>query len=124
MKQILQNNKTGRLEAADVPPPVAQRGRVLVRTVRSLISAGTERMTIDQAKKSLVERARENPALVKQVIQRARNEGLLNTFNAVRSKLGSFTALGYSASGVVSAVGEDVKEFRVGDRVACAGVGY
>jgi predicted dehydrogenase/threonine dehydrogenase-like Zn-dependent dehydrogenase len=124
MKQILQNNKTGRLEVAQVPPPVVQRGRVLVRTARSLISAGTERMTVDQGKKSLLERARENPELVKQVIQRARNEGVVNTFNAVRSKLGSFTALGYSASGIVSAVGEGVSEFRAGDRVACAGVGY
>ncbi|HKS29515.1 MAG TPA: bi-domain-containing oxidoreductase [Pyrinomonadaceae bacterium] len=124
MKQILQNNKTGRLEVVDVPPPVAQRGRVLVRTARTLISAGTERMTVDQGKKSLLERARENPELVKKVLERARNEGVLNTFNAVRSKLGSFTALGYSASGVVVAVGDDVTEFRAGDRVACAGVGY
>jgi predicted dehydrogenase/threonine dehydrogenase-like Zn-dependent dehydrogenase len=124
MKQILQNNKTGRMEVADVPPPLAQRGRVLVRTARSLISAGTERMTVDQGKKSLVERARENPELVKQVIQRAKTEGLVNTFNAVRSKLGSFTALGYSASGVVLGVGEGVTEFRAGDPVACAGVGY
>ncbi|HYO90667.1 MAG TPA: bi-domain-containing oxidoreductase [Pyrinomonadaceae bacterium] len=124
MKQILQNNKTGRLEVVDVPPPVVQRGRVLVRTARSLISAGTERMTVDQGKKSLLERARENPELVKQVLERAKNEGVLNTFNAVRSKLGSFTALGYSASGVVVAVGDDVTEFRAGDRVACAGVGY
>lgn len=124
MKQILQNNKTGRLEVAEVPPPVVQRGSVLVRAARSLISAGTERMTVDQGKKSLLERARENPELVRQVIQRARNEGVVNTFNAVRSKLGSFTALGYSASGIVSAVGESVSEFRVGDRVACAGVGY
>jgi predicted dehydrogenase/threonine dehydrogenase-like Zn-dependent dehydrogenase len=124
MKQILQNNKTGRLEVTDVPPPVAQRGRVLVRTARSLISAGTERMTVDQGKKSLLERARENPELVKQVLQRAKTEGLANTFNAVRSKLGSFTALGYSASGVVVAVGDDVTEFSVGMRVACAGVGY
>lgn len=124
MKQILQNNKTGRLEVADVPPPVAQRGRVLVRTARSLISAGTERMTVDQGKKSLLERARENPELVRQVIQRAKNEGVVNTFNAVRSKLGSFTALGYSASGIVVAVGDGVTEFRKGDHVACAGVGY
>ena len=124
MKQILQNNKTGRLEVADVPPPVPQRGRVLVRTARSLISAGTERMTVDQGKKSLLVRARENPELVRQVVQRAKNEGLVNTFNAVRSKLGSFTALGYSASGVVAAVGDDVTEFRAGDYVACAGVGY
>lgn len=124
MKQILQNNKTGRLEAADVPPPIAQRGRVLVRTARSLISAGTERLTVDQGKKSLLERARENPELVRQVVERAKNEGLVNTFNAVRSKLDSFTALGYSASGIVMAVGDDVTEFRAGDRVACAGVGY
>src|SRR5918912_3625232 len=104
MKQILQNNRTGQLEVADVPPPVAQRGRVVVRTARSLISAGTERMTVDQGKKSLLERARENPELVKQVVQRAKSEELLNTFNAVRSKLGSYTAMGYSASGIVISV--------------------
>jgi predicted dehydrogenase/threonine dehydrogenase-like Zn-dependent dehydrogenase len=124
MKQILQNNKTGRLEVADVPPPVVQRGHVLVRTARSLISAGTERLTVDQGKKSLLERARENPELVKQVFDRAKTEGLMQTFNAVRSKLGSYTMLGYSASGVVVDVGRDVTEFRAGDRVACAGVGY
>jgi predicted dehydrogenase/threonine dehydrogenase-like Zn-dependent dehydrogenase len=95
-----------------------------VRTARSLISAGTERMTVDQGKKSLLERARENPELVRQVLERAKNEGVMNTFNAVRSKLGSFTALGYSASGVVVSVGDGVTEFRAGDRVACAGVGY
>ncbi|MBV9957168.1 MAG: bi-domain-containing oxidoreductase [Acidobacteria bacterium] len=76
------------------------------------------------AKKSLLGKARERPDLVKQVIQKAKNEGLLNTFNAVRSKLGSSTALGYSAAGIVAGVGEDVTEFRVGDRVSCAGAGY
>ncbi|HEY0545326.1 MAG TPA: bi-domain-containing oxidoreductase [Pyrinomonadaceae bacterium] len=124
MKQILQNLKTGQLNVAEVPPPVAGRGRVLVRTAASLISAGTERMTVDMAKKSLLGKARERPDLVKQVIQKAKNEGLLNTFNAVRSKLGSSTALGYSAAGIVAGVGEDVTEFRVGDRVSCAGAGY
>ena len=124
MKQILQNNKTGRLEVVEVPPPVAQRGRVCVRTARSLISAGTERQSVDQAKKSLLGRARENPELVRQVLERAKSEGVLNTFSAVRSKLGSFTALGYSAAGVVVGVGEGVTDFQVGERVACAGVGY
>ncbi len=124
MKQILQNLKTGQLSVADVPPPVVQRGRVLVRTAASLISAGTERMTVEMAQKSLLGKARERPDLVKQVIQKAKNEGLMNTFNAVRSKLGSSTALGYSAAGIVAGVGEDVTEFRIGDRVSCAGAGY
>ncbi|MDT4897948.1 MAG: hypothetical protein QOH25_3025 [Acidobacteriota bacterium] len=124
MKQVLQNNKTGQMSIADVPTPIAQRGRVLVRAAASLISAGTERMAVDEGKKSLLEKARERPELVKQVIEKARNEGFLKTFNAVRSKLGSSTALGYSAAGIVMEVGDDVTEFRAGDRVACAGAGY
>ncbi|HKQ99926.1 MAG TPA: bi-domain-containing oxidoreductase [Pyrinomonadaceae bacterium] len=124
MKQILQNNKTGEMAVADVPTPVVQRGRVLVRAAASLISAGTEKMAVDEGRKSLIDRARERPELVKQVIERAKTEGLVKTFNAVRSKLGSSTALGYSAAGIVIEVGEDVTEFRAGDRVACAGAGY
>jgi predicted dehydrogenase/threonine dehydrogenase-like Zn-dependent dehydrogenase len=124
MKQVLQNNKTGQMSVTDVPTPVVQRGRVLVRAAASLISAGTERMAVDEGKKSLIERARERPDLVKQVIERAKTEGFVKTFNAVRSKLGSSTSLGYSAAGIVIDVGEDVTEFRAGDRVACAGAGY
>jgi predicted dehydrogenase/threonine dehydrogenase-like Zn-dependent dehydrogenase len=124
MKQILQNNKTGRMAVTDVPAPVVQQGRVLVRASASLISAGTERMAVDEGKKSLIERARERPELVKQVLEKAKNEGLLKTFNAVRSKLGSSTALGYSAAGIVVGVGDGVTEFGVGDRVSCAGAGY
>ncbi|HJU55783.1 MAG TPA: zinc-binding dehydrogenase, partial [Pyrinomonadaceae bacterium] len=124
MKQILQNNKTGRMAVADVPAPIAQRGRVLVRAAASLISAGTEKMAVDEGKKSLLERARERPELVRQVIEKAKNEGVIKTINAVRSKLGSSTALGYSAAGLVLDVGEDVREFRAGERVACAGAGY
>lgn len=124
MKQILQNRKTGELTVTDVPAPVAQRGRVVVRAAVSLISAGTERMAVDLGKKSLFGKARERPDLVKQVVQKAKNEGLLNTYHAVRAKLNSSTALGYSAAGIVAAVGDDVTEFRAGDRVACAGAGF
>src|SRR5947209_14835233 len=124
MKQALQNNKTGQMAVREVSTPVVQRGRVLVRAAASLISAGTERMAVDEGKKSLLEKARERPELVKQVIERAKTEGIVKTFNAVRSKLGSSTALGYSAAGIVIDVGEDVTEFCAGDRVACAGAGY
>lgn len=124
MKQVIQDLRTRQLKVADVPPPVAQRGRVTVRTVASLISAGTERMTVEMGNRSLFGKAKERPNLVKQVIQKAQTEGVLNTLNAVRAKLGSVTALGYSASGTVIEVGDDVTGFRPGDRVACAGAGY
>ncbi len=124
MKQVIQDLRTRQLKVSDVPPPVAQRGRVLVRTSASLISAGTERNTVEMGKRSLFGKARERPDLVKQVIQKAQREGVLNTLTAVRAKLGSVTALGYSAAGTVIGVGEDVTEFRPGDRVACAGAGY
>ncbi|HVQ38178.1 MAG TPA: bi-domain-containing oxidoreductase [Pyrinomonadaceae bacterium] len=124
MKQVIQDLRTRQLKVADVPPPVTQRGRVMVRTAASLISAGTERMTVEMGKRSLLGKARERPDLVRQVIQKAQHEGVLSTLTAVRAKLGSVTALGYSAAGTVIGVGDDVTEFRPGDRVACAGAGY
>jgi polar amino acid transport system substrate-binding protein len=124
MKQVLQNRKTGRPIVGVVPVPALQRGRVLVRTVASLISAGTERAAVELVSKGLVQEARQRPDLVKAVVAKVKNEGLLNTFASVRDKMAASQALGYSAAGIVAAVGEDVSEFQVGDRVACAGVGY
>ena len=124
VKQILQDFKTGKVSVTDVQPPLAQRGRVLVRTAASLISAGTERMSVELGKKSLLGKARQRPDLVQQVIQKARNEGLGNTLQAVRNRLESVKPLGYSAAGTVIGVGEDVTEFRPGVRVACAGAEF
>jgi predicted dehydrogenase/threonine dehydrogenase-like Zn-dependent dehydrogenase len=124
MKQVLQNLRTGQLSVEDVPPPIVRKGRVLVRTANSLISAGTERMTVELARKSLIGKARERPDLVKELIRKAKAEGLFNTVNAVRAKLDATKALGYSASGIVVDVGMDVTEFRQGDRVSCAGAGF
>lgn len=123
MKQVLQNRKDG-ASVVDVPVPTVQKARVLVRTAASLISSGTERLAVEQAGKGLVQEARERPDLVRAVMEKARKEGLLNTFSAVRDKLSTATALGYSAAGIVIGVGNDITEFRVGDRVACAGVGF
>jgi predicted dehydrogenase/threonine dehydrogenase-like Zn-dependent dehydrogenase len=124
MKQVLQNRKTGRPFVGEVPVPALQRGRVLVRTVASLISAGTERAAVELVSKGLVQEARQRPDLVKAVVAKVKNEGLLNTFASVRDKMAASQALGYSAAGVVAAVAEDVTEFKAGDRVACAGVGF
>ena len=124
MKQVLQNRKTGRPFVGEVPVPALQKGRVLVRTVASLISAGTERAAVELVSKGLVQEARQRPDLVKAVVTKVKNEGLLNTFASVRDKMAASQALGYSAAGIVSAVAEDVTEFQIGDRVACAGVGF
>ncbi|HSB27184.1 MAG TPA: bi-domain-containing oxidoreductase [Pyrinomonadaceae bacterium] len=124
MKQVLQNRKTGRPFVGEVPAPALQRGRVLVRTVASLISAGTERMAVEMVSKGLVNEARQRPDLVKAVVAKVKSDGLLNTFASVREKMAASTTLGYSAAGIVSAVAADVSEFQVGDRVACAGVGF
>src|SRR5437588_896776 len=124
MKQVLQNAKTGEVSVMDVPAPVMRAGHVLVRAAASLISAGTERSSVEAAQKNLITRAIEQPHLVKQAFDKARTEGVGRTINAIRGKLASFRALGYSAAGTVIDFGDEVNGFRVGDRVACAGVGY
>jgi predicted dehydrogenase/threonine dehydrogenase-like Zn-dependent dehydrogenase len=124
MKQILQSYKTGELELAEIPIPIVQPGTVLVQTQASLISAGTERMIMDLASKSLMGKARERPDLVRKVLDKARNEGVMSTVQTVFNKLDTPIPLGYSAAGVVVEVGHGVSEFQVGDRVAVAGAGY
>ncbi len=124
MKQVLQNFRTGKLEVADVPETMGKRGGVLVRNAASLISAGTEKMAIGLAQKSLVGKAKERPDLVRQVWQKLKRDGLMNTLNTVNAKLDAPLALGYSCAGTIDEVGQGAEEFQVGERVACAGMNY
>jgi predicted dehydrogenase/threonine dehydrogenase-like Zn-dependent dehydrogenase len=124
MKQVVQNYRTGQLNVEELAPPALRSGGVLVRTACSLISAGTERTIVETAQSSLIGKARGRPDLVRQVLDTFKREGLTSTYEKVKAKLSQSKALGYSASGVVTAVGRDAQEFRVGDRVACAGGGY
>lgn len=124
MLQVLQNIKSGELTLETVPPPALQPRGVRVRTAASLISAGTEKMLIDLAQKSLVGKAQARPDLVRQVLNKVKKEGLLNTYRNVQAKMEKPMSLGYSAAGVIEAVGEEVDGLRVGDRVAIAGAGY
>ena len=121
MHQVVQEIKSGKLNVTDVPAPLAQPGEVLIANVASVISAGTERMVIDLAKKSLLGKARERPDLVRRVIEKCRNEGLLNTIRQVREQLDTPLAMGYSSAGVVLACGREVQQFKPGDRVASNG---
>jgi len=124
VKQVIQSRKSGKLALKDVPAPKVRGGCLLVRTRASLISAGTERMVIDFARKSLAGKAQARPDLVKKVLEKAKKEGLVNTWKAVMARLDEPLPLGYSAAGDVLAVGAGLEgEFAVGDRVAMAGAG-
>ena len=120
MKQLAQY-QDGRLELQDVPAPVPPPGGILVRTTCSVISPGTERMKVEQARMSLLQKAKARPDQVKKVIDTAKTLGWKAALEKVRNRLESPSPLGYSAAGVVAAVDELNSRFRVGDRVACGG---
>jgi predicted dehydrogenase/threonine dehydrogenase-like Zn-dependent dehydrogenase len=121
MKQIAQNYKSGELAVLDVPAPACRPGGVLVRSLYSLISTGTELMKVSEASKSMVGMARARPDQVRKVLDQVQQQGVVTTYKKVRSKLDSYTPLGYSLCGVVIEAGQGAEEFAVGDLVACAG---
>lgn len=124
MNQLTQKLKSGEITVQDVSPPVCGQGTILVRNHFSLISAGTESSTVKAARSPLLEKARQRPEQVKQVLDTLLRQGPIQTYRAVMKKLDSYSPLGYSSAGVVIEVGEGVDCFAVGDRVACAGAGY
>ncbi len=124
MKQILQRSTNGEIAVTDVPGPKLLPGCVLVRVAASLVSAGTERASGEFAGKNLLQKAQARPDLVREVIGKFRRDGIVSTVNAVRTRLETPAALGYSSAGTVIEVAPDVNGIRVGDRVACAGAGH
>ena len=120
--QIVQSQKTGEITVDELPAPKLRPGSVLVRNAFSLISAGTERTSVETAQASMVQKARLRPDLVRQVLDNVQREGLLATYKKVQDRLDNYKDLGYSCAGVV--VESAVSDIKVGDRVACAGVGY
>ncbi|KJS62302.1 bi-domain-containing oxidoreductase [Streptomyces rubellomurinus] len=121
MKQVVQNYKSGELSVLEVPVPGCKPGGVLVRSVYSLISTGTEMMKVSEAGMSMVGKARSRPDQVAKVMQSVAVNGLPATYRKVMGKLDSYTPLGYSLCGVVEQVGAGVDDVKVGDLVACAG---
>ena len=124
MKQVLQSARSGKLALKEVPDPKVRAGHLLVRTRASLISAGTERMVVQFAKKNLAAKARARPDLVRKVIDKAKRDGVAATVRAVLTRLDEPLPLGYSACGDVVALGAGTEgQFHVGQRLAIAGAG-
>ena len=121
MKQIIQDLKSGKTILEEVPVPQVRRGCVLIRSHASLVSLGTERMLVEFGKASLIEKARQQPEKVKQVLDKVKTDGLKPTVEAVLRKLNEPMPLGYCNAGQIVAVGEGVSEFQVGDRVVSNG---
>jgi predicted dehydrogenase/threonine dehydrogenase-like Zn-dependent dehydrogenase len=124
MKQVVQSARGGGLSLKEVPEPLVTDGHLLVRTRASLISSGTDRLVTGFANKSLVAKAASRPDLVKKVVATARRDGVAAALRAAFARLDEPLPLGYSAAGVVEAVGAGLEaKFRVGQRVAIAGAG-
>lgn len=121
MKQIIQDIKNGETILEEVPVPIVKSGHVLIKTTRSLVSLGTERMLVEFGKANFIQKAKQQPDKVKMVLDKVKTDGLKPTIDSVRNKLNQPLPLGYCNVGIVVGVGSGVTEFQIGDRVASNG---
>ena len=121
MKQILQDLKTGQIDLAEIPLQKPGRNQVLIQSVYSLVSPGTERMLLEFGRANLINKALQQPDKVRQVIEKMKTDGVHATLNAVKSKLDQPLPLGYCNVGKVLEVGASVWEFKPGDYVVSNG---
>ncbi len=121
MQQVIQSLKNGKLSLARVPEPMVRPGHVLIANQRSVISAGTEKMAMELARKSLLGKARERPDQVRRVLEKLKNEGFFSTLQQVIERLDEPMTMGYSSCGVVLACGRGVQEIKPGQRAASNG---
>lgn len=124
MNVLTKNNRTGELSIKDVPIPNLKKGHILVKNSFSAISIGTESSSIAIAEKNLMQKAKSRPDELKKIMSLIQKEGILRTYDIAMEQLNLPSPLGYSSSGIVLKIGDGVKKFRVGDRVACGGSGH
>ncbi len=121
MKQIIQDLRNGKTILEDVPVPMVKSGHALIKTSRTLVSLGTERMLVEFGKANFIQKAKQQPDKVKMVLDKVKTDGLKPTMDAVLNKLNQPLPLGYCNVGEVVGIGKGVTEFQVGDRVVSNG---
>jgi len=124
MKQIVQNIKKKSLSIEELPVPVCKNGGLLVKTIYSAVSVGTEAMKLKNADLSYIQMAKKKPDQVNEVISTLKQLGPMATYRKVMNKLDALSPLGYSLAGEVIETGKGITEFKTGDIVACGGAGY
>ena len=123
MKQVVQPASGGAARVIEVPRPAIGPTEVLVRTLASVVSPGTERAVTQLARASLVAKARARPDLVRQLVRKAQRDGVKAAVRTARTRLGEDVPLGYSAAGIAEEVGEAVAGIVPGQLVATGGAG-
>jgi threonine dehydrogenase-like Zn-dependent dehydrogenase len=121
MNYLLQSLSTGKLRLQPAASREPSAFSINTASMCSLISTGTERMLLEFGRSSYLEKARQQPDKVKQVLAKIKTDGVLATYRAVKSKLDFPIALGYSNVGHVTAIGSSVHAYRIGDRVVSNG---
>lgn len=121
VKQILQHIDSGTTEVLEVPCPSVNNGCLLIRSHRTLVSPGTERMLVEFGKANLLKKAQQQPEKVRMVVDKIRTDGVVSTLETIRQKLKQSIPLGYCNVGTVLEVGPGVKGFKAGDRVVSNG---
>ena len=124
MKQIVLNISSGDTKIVEVTEPSIRSGGIIVKNAYSAISIGTEKSIVNFAKKNLIGKARNRPDLFKAFLEKAKRDGLIVAYQQAHSRLEQYLPLGYSSAGIIEKIADDVKDFKVGDRVACAGAEF
>lgn len=124
MKQLFLMVKDGSVKLLETPAPTVKENTVIVETIYSIVSAGTERSLTSFGGKNLIQKALERPDQVKKVTEKMSTDGIVTTLEAAFNKLGEPMPMGYSAVGKVISCGKGVTKVQSGDIVAMVGQAY
>ena len=124
MKQLVLDISSGETKVIEVTEPSIRSGGIIVKNFYSVISIGTEKSIVNFAKKNIIGKARNRPDLFKAFLEKAKRDGLIIAYQQAHRRLEQYLPLGYSSAGIVDKISDDVKDFKIGDRVACAGAEF